>query len=54
MKEFKPILKTNEYGKTLVPIKEVTAKDLTLQLTPKEDVEKVSLTISNAVISILG
>ena len=54
MKEFKPVLKTNEYGKTLVPIKEITAKDLILKLTPKEDVEKISLTISNAVLSILG
>lgn len=54
MKEFKPTLKTNKYGKTLTPIKEVMAKDLNLKITPKEDVEKVTETITDAVVSILG
>lgn len=54
MEEFKSKLKTNKYGKTLTPIKDVLAKDLKLSVTPKEDMEKVTETITDAVVSILG
>ncbi len=54
MEEFKSTLNKNEFGKTLTPIKEVSAKNLNLTLTPKEDIEKVFITMTNAANSILG